>query len=220
MLKPIDDFFQKHNIKVYGHCSLSNSDKEKILLSRDIVNLVNSAIVFGIPLSGSVIMNLEDGPDLLYLHHYRQANYLLDRISFGLATIAEDCGYMAVPIPASQIVDWKNQRAYVSHKHFALLSGLGWFGRNNLIVNSVYRSRLRFATVLTSIRFETEPKILGFHCGSCRKCIEMCPAGAITETPEGFNHIACFEKIKELTRQKNISQYICGMCIKACEKWE
>jgi len=217
MLEEIKRFFEKENIKVFGCCTLKQTDKDNILLSREVLDLLNGAIVFGIPLSRFVIENLVDGPDLLYLHHYRQANYTLDRIAFELALFLEEKGFFSIPVPASQIVDWQKQKAMLSHKHFAYLCGLGWHGRNNLIVNPVYRSRLRFATVLTSAKFEYEPGIFDFGCRDCRKCIEMCPAGAISESPELFNHTACFEKIKELTRRKNISQYICGICIKACE---
>ncbi|MGC8805792.1 MAG: hypothetical protein ACP5QD_07670, partial [Candidatus Ratteibacteria bacterium] len=168
-------------------------------------------------LSTLVIENLNDAPDFLYLHHYRQVNYILDRTGCELEHFLEENGFLSIAVPASQIVDWKQQRAHLSHKYFARLCGIGWLGRNNLIVNSVYRSRLRLVTVLTTYRFGKRPEILEFNCGSCTSCIGLCPAKAISTSPEKFDHIRCFEKIKELTKKNNISQYICGLCIKACE---
>jgi epoxyqueuosine reductase QueG len=47
--------------------------------------------------------------------------------------------------------------------------------------------------------------------------MEMCPAGAIKEKPENFDHIRCYEKIREMTNKRRISQNICGLCIKACD---
>ncbi|MCM8815649.1 MAG: hypothetical protein NC931_06705 [Candidatus Omnitrophica bacterium] len=217
MQEKIIKFFSARNIKVYGWKILNDEHKSKISLSKNVLEKSRSVIVFGIPLSSQVFENLVDGPDVLYLHHYRQANYTLDRIAFDLAYLLEENGFPSIPVPASQIVDWKNQKATLSHKHFALLCGLGWHGRNNLVVNSVYRSRLRFATVLTRFEVDDRFKIVEFGCGECRECVEICPAGAISDLPEKFDHIRCFEKIKEITRKKNISQYICGLCIKACE---
>ncbi|MCM8759831.1 MAG: hypothetical protein NC906_08705 [Candidatus Omnitrophica bacterium] len=220
MEKEIEQFFYINKIPVFGCCRIGDEEKSKIYLTEKIVRKINTAIVFGIPLSKGVIANLIDGPDLLYLHHYRQANYLLDKISYQLASLLEEKGYLSIPVPASQIIDWKKQKALLSHKYFACLCGLGWLGRNNLIVNSVYRSRLRFTTVLTELVIEKTNEVVEFGCGNCKNCVRMCPAGAISEKAEQFDHIKCFEKIKEMTKKKNISQYICGLCIKACEKWD
>ncbi|HPP66693.1 MAG TPA: hypothetical protein PKX05_02125 [bacterium] len=220
MLKKIKQFFEKEDIRIFGYHNLNEKEKNNIFLSSEIRDLLNSVVVFGIPLSMAVIKNLQDGPDLLYLHHYRQANYLLDKTAYRLALAIEEIKQLAIPVPASQIIDWHNQTAHLSHKYFAPLCGIGWLGRNNLIVHPQYRSRLRFASVITSIRFEENLTIPKFGCGNCRKCIEICPAKAISENPANFNHTACFEKIKEITRHRRISQHICGLCIKACEKWE
>ncbi len=217
MEEKIKSFFKTKNIKVYGWADLDSKDKSKIMLSEDILKVVNSAIVFGIPLSKLVIENLNDAPDLLYLHHYRQANYILDRTACEFANFLEENGFSSIAIPASQIIDWKQQKAHLSHKYFARLCGIGWLGRNNLIVNNVYKSRLRLVTVLTAYQFNNGPEILKFNCGSCTSCIELCPAKAISTDAERFDHIRCFETIKQLTKKNNISQYICGLCIKACE---
>jgi len=33
---------------------------------------------------------------------------------------------------------------------------------------------------------------------------------------EEFDHLKCFEKLKEFRKKYNIGQYICGICVKAC----
>jgi len=50
---------------------------------------------------------------------------LLDQIGLKLTGLLQRNGYRALPIPASQIVDWDTQRAHVSHKRVAELAGLG-----------------------------------------------------------------------------------------------
>ncbi|MCK7514948.1 MAG: hypothetical protein MZV70_70385 [Desulfobacterales bacterium] len=43
-----------------------------------------------------------------------------------------------------------------------------------------------------------------------------CPAGAINEAPEDFEHKACYETLKEFRRKGYTSQFICGICVRDC----
>jgi epoxyqueuosine reductase QueG len=54
-------------------------------------------------------------------------------------------------------------------------------------------------------------------CGDCRFCVKICPSGAIKDKPSEFDHIKCFEKLKEFQKQRLVDQYICGICVKACK---
>lgn len=201
---------------VFGFITLTEEIKKNIVLSGHILEKLKIGIIFGFPVSNAILENLGDGPDLLYLHNYRQVNFLLDRTALLLTAFLEKNAFFSVPVPASQITDWENQRAHLSHKLFAVLAGIGWLGRNNLVVHPVYGSRLRFATVLTEVSLHVKNNPVPFNCRDCSACIERCPAGAIKQRPVDFDHIKCYEKIKVLTRERKISQYICGLCIKAC----
>jgi epoxyqueuosine reductase len=173
-------------------------------------------ISIGIRLSDAVLEDIDDHPTLLYLHHYRQANYILDRIAFHVAARIQRMGGKALPIAASQIVDWEGQKGHLSHKRLAQAAGLGWLGRNNLIVHPEYGARIRLVSVLTDLPVQTNGP-LGGSCGECHQCIPLCPAGAIKEQVAEFDHFRCYEKLKEFRNQYNIGQYICGVCIKACK---
>jgi epoxyqueuosine reductase QueG len=88
-------------------------------------------------------------------------------------------------------------------------------GRNNLLVNYELGSRFRLVTILTDMPLEVnEP--LERDCGECRKCLSVCPAEAIRERREDFDHWKCFEKLREFHKLPNIGQHICGICVKAC----
>jgi epoxyqueuosine reductase len=167
-------------------------------------------------LTDGVLEDIQDKPTPLYFHHYRQLNFFLDRGALLLASQLQDMGFEALPVAASQIVDRENQRAHVPHKKIAWLAGLGWIGRNNLLVTPAYGSRVRLVTILTDAPLEPTGPPPAFSCGACLRCLAPCPAQAIHETPEAFDHRACYQKLDEFRRQHVVSQHICGICVKAC----
>ena len=173
------------------------------------------AVSLGKRLSDGVLEDIDDRPTALYFHHYRQANNFLDRGAFLVADFIQKACFRALPAAASQIVDWEGQRAHLSHKHVGRAAGLGWFGRNNLLVNPALGSRFRLVTVLTDMPLM--PAVpLDRDCGACRACAAACPAGAIKETREAFDHRACYETLKEFRKKGYTTQFICGICVRDC----
>lgn len=173
------------------------------------------AVSLGKGLSDAVLEDIRDRPTALYFHHYRQTNAFLDRGALVVADHIQKRGFGALAIAASQIIDWEGQRAHVSHKHVGRAAGLGWFGRNNLLVNDRLGSRVRLVTVLTDMPLEPDAP-LERDCGACRACAAACPAGAIKETREAFDHKACYETLKDFRKKGYTSQFICGICVRDC----
>ena len=95
------------------------------------------------------------------------------------------------------------------------LAGLGWIGRNNLLVNLRYGARVRYATVLTDLELPPDGPVED-GCEPCRKCIAACPGGAIGESPADFDLAKCKRTIDEIKKCANIGSRICGICVKAC----
>ncbi|MFP4176402.1 MAG: hypothetical protein ACOC2T_02465 [Planctomycetota bacterium] len=173
------------------------------------------AISVGYHLSDSVLEDVQERPTHLYYFHYRRVNLLLDDLTLKLTAAIQKDGYEALPVPASQVIDWENQLAHISHKHVASQAGLGWIGRNNLLVTPEYGARVRLGTVLTDMPLSVDQP-LKQGCGDCRACLEVCPAGAIAESPDDFDHRGCYEKIREMIKEVNIGQNVCGICVRAC----
>jgi epoxyqueuosine reductase QueG len=190
--------------------------RKEFHLDLDFVSRFDRAISLAKRLLDPVIEDIKDRPTLLYLHHYRQLNLFLDRGATLLSSRIQNRGFQALPIPASQMIDWDKQRSHVSHKIIGRLAGLGWIGRNNLLVNPQLGSRHRLVTILTDMPLEPD-EVLDRDCGACLACLETCPAQAIKENKEDFDHWACFEKLKEFRRQGVVGQHICGVCVKACK---
>lgn len=201
-------------VDLFGVADIRNI-RQTFSLSPDVVSRYDYAISLGKEVLLSVLDDIKDAPTALYFHHYRQLNAFLDRAALELSAHISKHQYLALPIPASQVTDWKNQRAHLSHKKIGQLAGLGWLGRNNLLVNPVLGARFRLVTVLTNWPLKTDSS-LPFSCGDCQRCREVCPAGSIKDLPEEFDHLSCFAKLKEFRDRGLVGQYICGICLKAC----
>ena len=208
------EFSMGLGFSLFGTADISEI-RDSFLLPEDLRDRVGFAVSLGKRLVTGVLDDILVGPTPLYFHHYRQINYFLDRGALLLASRIQDLGFRAVPIPASQVIDWPKQRAHLSHKKVGEMAGLGWIGRNNLLVTPEFGSRFRLVTVLTDMPLEPGNPSTA-DCGTCRKCIGVCPANAIKERREDFEHLGCFEMLKEFRKKGLVSQYICGLCVKAC----
>jgi len=189
--------------------------REKFYIETKSVSCFDRAISLGKRLLDSILDDIKDKPTPLYYHHYRQLNFFLDRQAFSLSSYIQELGFQAMPVPASQILDWKKHIGHVSHKHVGVLAGLGWIGRNNLLVNPDLGARFRLVTILTDLPLGAD-KPLDLNCDVCKKCLPICPANAIKDTQEEFDHMACYEKLEEFRRAGIVGQHICGVCVKAC----
>jgi epoxyqueuosine reductase len=201
---------------LFGVADLRSFKKEGLLLPSFLIDQLSFGISVGYHLSDAILEGIENQPTPLYFQHYQRVNILLDTIGLILTSTIQDLGYQAMPIPASQIVDWKNQRGHLSHKHVAKAAGLGWIGRNNLLVNEKFGSRVRLVTILTDLPLMTNAPSLN-DCGSCRVCLSVCPSGAIAERQEDFDHLRCYEQLRTFAKNLHFSHNICGVCVKACK---
>ena len=171
-------------------------------------------ISFGFHLSESILDGIIDKPTLIYKHHYKAVNYRLDQVALKVVKFIQDNGFNAFPIPASQTIDWENQLGHLSHKLVAKFAGLGFIGRSSLLVNPEHGAKVRYVTILTDLPLEAN-KPLEIDCKECKKCIESCPAQAITM--EEYDKAKCTEKLKEFSKERGIGVYICGVCVRECK---
>jgi len=199
-------------ISLFGVADIREARKD-FLLPKEVTEKLDFAISLGYRLSQSVLDTLVDRPNQIYFFHYQRVNVFLDTIALKVTQFIQSQGYRALPVPASQVVDWQNLKGHLSHKQIAHLAGLGWRGRNNLLVNPQYGSQVRYVTILTNYPLITNHCLDG-SCGECKACVTVCPAQAIEEN--NFSLEKCYSKLKEFVKTEKISQHICGVCVKVC----
>lgn len=62
----------------------------------------------------------------------------------------------------------------------AARSGVGFYGKNTLLITRRFGSWVVLGTLVTDVELEPAPP-LRLDCGSCTRCIEACPTGALDE---------------------------------------
>jgi epoxyqueuosine reductase QueG len=183
------------------------------------------ALSIAVVLDPEIVSQILKGPTQEYFREYRRANVLLSKLSHQAAKLLIEKGFAAIALePTTEEFDAVKLRAGLSHKIAATRSGLGWIGKNALVITKPFGSAIRLTTVLTDAPLETGHPFNESQCGTCMACVELCPA----EAPLGmnwslglyrdsfFDAFACCRKATEFCEKEGIDSTICGICIEAC----
>lgn len=185
-----------------------------------IIRLSNSAV-------DSIAEQHRDKILSFHYYNYHAVDYLQDTGTVKIANFIERYGWKAYPVPASYGVYKDRLAGLISHKLVARAAGLGWIGKNGLLITPQFGPRIRLATILTDAPLNTENvNIIKPECHNCRICTEACPAHAISgcefnEDKPGSRLVdvnRCFnfmEKRKE-SWDIQIDRCVCGLCVAVC----
>ena len=153
------------------------------------------AILFGKALSRGYVHAMREGlaPKTKEMNNTERK---MDALAVKVAGWLEAEGYQSIG---------KLKTGQLPHKTVALRAGLGFIGKNNLLVTDQYGCALLLGKVLTKAPFDAaaqaprEPQ-----CGDCRACVDVCPSGALLGTPWSVT----------TTREEILTRKQCVLCLK------
>lgn len=112
--------------------------------------------------------------------------------------------------------------APIFEKAWAVEAGLGWIGKNSLLITRGYGSSLLLGELLLNCRVDPYDRpYVGEGCGNCRRCMESCPNGAIL-TDRTIDTTRCISRLtvepEAVRKHAALSGWVfgCDECQKCC----
>jgi epoxyqueuosine reductase len=127
-----------------------------------------------LPTESELQNTLNDG-NKAYISRYALGRDYHKLMRKRLAKLAEKISTVAGPHNHRAFVD----SAPVLERGLAEKSGLGWIGKNTMLINSEAGSWFFLGEIFTDLPLPIDPPQQEMHCGTCTACLDDCPTGAI-----------------------------------------
>lgn len=184
-----------------------------------------AGISVAVPIPKHVIEDLKTAPTKEYYELYGILNAKLNTIVTAGEAFLKEQGYNAWAQTTDRVKVNEENRSEIPHKTVAVRAGLGWIGKNCLLVTPEYGSAIRISSLLTDAPLECAQPIEKSRCGGCSLCVQNCPAGALKgtlwsagmEREEIVDVNRCYQKQKEIMYARTrIDTDLCGKCFAVC----
>ena len=147
-------------------------------------NSPNAAIIFGIALSKDFVNDAINGqcPDH---DHFADIEHRTDQHADEITDFIINMGFQAYSMSENALrrtlsYDETRHISFLPHKTIACLAGIGWIGKNDLLITKNFGCALSICTVLTDMLLPTEQTTqMLSQCGLCSKCKSICPTNSI-----------------------------------------
>ena len=192
----------------------------KHLLPRDLLESARSVVVFFLPFKRRLVAsNLKgDLSSRIWARSYLDTNALIAEINSRIETYLKGLGFKSAVTPATHNFNEKDLVSGWSHKHIAVLSGLGRLGHHTQLITSLGCCG-RIGSLVTEADLGDHPVVIGddefcLHKQGrkCLACVKGCRFNALT--PDGFDRFSCYEQllINDRANPDLPLTDVCGKC--------
>lgn len=216
--KEVKEFARHRGAEIVGIAPTDRFEKApRGFHPRDIMSNARAVIVIGKYFPLGV---LEGNSKSAVTKTYETIFGALDRCAYELSCFIEKLSGQSLAVPAdAPYFSWnankQHGRGDLSHRHAAVLAGLGSLGKNSLLLTPEFGNRVNLTSILTDLSLEGDPLFQRELCISdCDRCIRSCPAGAIREDGKVLQK-EC-RKLHTVTTPRGFKLYACWQCRKVC----
>jgi len=218
LTKEIEKRVREENIQLFGVAPVERFEGAPVgRRPTDILPTAKNVIVGAV----RVLSSVYDLPYTRYeyTNQFFILNSRLNSMATNVCEFLETEGYRNIPIPAAYPRVNMDLCGVLSHRHAAVLAGIGEFALNNMLTTPRYGSRVRLITIVTEADLEASEPYKDSLCEKmqqdCEKaCVKACPINAISE--EGvMNKDSCL-RYQEQIMPWSSAELRCGSCIAAC----
>lgn len=138
-----------------------------------------TGVSIAVALPKKIIVDLQTAPTKEYYDLYYSLNKKLNEIVMVGEDFLKTRGFEAYAQTTNRVEVNQNKCSKLPHKTVATRGGLGWIGKNGLLVTSQYGSAVRISSLLTNAPLNCDEPINQSFCGVCSQCVKNCPAQAL-----------------------------------------
>ncbi|MFZ7102827.1 MAG: epoxyqueuosine reductase [Peptococcaceae bacterium] len=200
------------------------ADLQKIIrpthaLPTELLPTAKTVITYFIPFDRQIpLSNLrgrESSPE--WAVSYIETNDLIVNLNKFLHELLLEANYQSAVLPPTHNFDEEELLSDWSHKHAAYISGLGKFGLHQMLITEKGTCG-RLGSVVTECRITATPRSSEEFClykynKTCKKCLEKCVTGALSET--SFARHLCYDFLLQMADKyahEGMAD-VCGKCV-------